>query len=282
MAASRETQSLNRVLVHEGGWSNNPRDPGGPTMKGVTQRVYDAYRKGKGLKTHSVKTITQAELLDIYDRQYWDPIKGDQLPDGVDYVVFDGAVNSGVDRSIRWLQQALQPQYKGAIDGQIGALTFAAIEALGNNDLLIDRICDIRLNFLRHLSTWSTFGKGWTARVAEVRAGGQAWATGAKPEAATPIENASAKALVSDAVQAPATVTGDAGAGAGVGAGGAAVALQTVKDQIAPYTDASHYITYAVVGLSLLGLALVLGGGAWSYYARRRAAKLATAMSVTS
>ncbi|MGX8012752.1 glycosyl hydrolase 108 family protein [Mesorhizobium sp. ORM8.1] len=78
-------------------------------MKGVTHRVYDGYRRGKGLATPPVKDITSDELNDIYDRQYWDAVKDDALPAGIDYVLFDGAVNSGPGRSIMWLQQALRP-----------------------------------------------------------------------------------------------------------------------------------------------------------------------------
>ncbi|TIX97406.1 MAG: N-acetylmuramidase, partial [Mesorhizobium sp.] len=72
MAVSREKESLAKVLVHEGGYVNHRQDPGGPTNKGVTQRVYDAYRKGKGLPMRSVKHITMDEVYEIYDRQYWD------------------------------------------------------------------------------------------------------------------------------------------------------------------------------------------------------------------
>ncbi|TIS04249.1 MAG: N-acetylmuramidase, partial [Mesorhizobium sp.] len=151
MTASREKEALARVLVHEGGYVNHPADPGGPTNKGVTQRIYDAYRKGKGLATRSVKGITSLEVFDIYDRQYWDAVKADQLPAGVDYVVFDGAVNSGPGQSIKWLQGALGPLYKGSIDGVMGVGTLAAVSAVNNYDALIDRICDQRLNFLRHL-----------------------------------------------------------------------------------------------------------------------------------
>ena len=111
MAVSREKESLARVLAHEGGYSNHPNDPGGPTMKG-TQRVYDGFRKGKGLATRSVKSLTTAELNEIYVRQYWDAVQGDTLPAGVDYVVLDGALNSGPGRSIMWLQQALRPAYR--------------------------------------------------------------------------------------------------------------------------------------------------------------------------
>ncbi|WP_246680973.1 glycoside hydrolase family 108 protein [Mesorhizobium sp. B2-4-9] len=159
MAASREKESLAKVLAHEGGYSNNKADPGGPTMKGVTQHVYDGYRRGKGLSTRSVKNITTAELNDIYDKQYWDAVKGDLLPDGVDYVVFDGGVNSGPGRSIMWLQQALRPAYTGPIDGVVGVGTLAALKAVNNNDALIDCICDARMNFLRHLGTFRLSAK---------------------------------------------------------------------------------------------------------------------------
>ncbi|WJI52580.1 glycoside hydrolase family 108 protein [Mesorhizobium sp. C089B] len=188
MAVSREKESLAKVLAHEGGYSNNKKDPGGPTMKGVTQRVYDAYRKGKGQATRSVKSISTDELNEIYDRQYWDAVKGDLLPDGVDYVLFDGAVNSGPGRSIMFLQQALRPVYTGNIDGVMGMGTITALKAINNNDALIDRICDARMNFLRHLGTFAVFGKGWSARVKEVRSIGKAWATGEAPQAANFIE----------------------------------------------------------------------------------------------
>ncbi len=78
MAVSRERASLDKLLVHEGGYVNHPSDPGGPTNKGVTQRVYDSYRKGKGQRPRTVKSITMDEVYEIYDRQYWDAVKGDQ------------------------------------------------------------------------------------------------------------------------------------------------------------------------------------------------------------
>ncbi|WP_245499285.1 glycosyl hydrolase 108 family protein [Mesorhizobium sp. M1A.F.Ca.ET.072.01.1.1] len=112
MTGSREQESLARVLAHEGGYSNHPADPGDATMKGVTQRIYDAYRRSKKLALRSVKSITSQELFEIYDRQYWDTVKGGLLPAGVDYVVFDGAANSGPKQSILWLQRALGPLYR--------------------------------------------------------------------------------------------------------------------------------------------------------------------------
>lgn len=278
MAVSREKESLARVLAHEGGYSNNPKDPGGATMKGVTQRVYDAYRKSKGLSMRSVKGIQTAELNEIYDRQYWDAVKGDQLPAGVDYVVFDGGVNSGPGRSIMWLQQALRPAYKGPIDGVMGVGTLAALQANTNNDALIDRICDTRMSFLRHLGTFPTFGKGWTARVAEVRAIGKAWASGETPMVANFVDDGQAKAMVEDAAAAPSTAPADAAIGAGGGGLGVSGTLQGLQEQLSPLSYASEWITKIVVILALVSALLLFGGAAYRWYANRKAQRLAAAM----
>jgi lysozyme family protein len=278
MAVSRERESLAKVLAHEGGYSNHPADPGGPTNKGVTQRVYDAYRRGKGQAVRSVKSLTTEELNDIYDKQYWDAVKGDLLPDGVDYVVFDGAVNSGPGRSIMWLQQALRPVYTGRIDGVMGMGTIAALKAINNNDALIDRICDARMNFLRHLGTFGTFGRGWTVRVAEVRSIGKAWATGEVPQAASFIAGGQAKALVEDAKAAPSTAPADLATGGGVAGGGLAGTLTELQNQISPLSYSSELIGKVVIVLAFASAVLVIGGLAYRWYVNRKAQHLAAAL----
>lgn len=282
MALSREKESLAKVLAHEGGYSNHAKDPGGPTMKGVTQRVYDAYRKGRGLAVRPVKGITTEELHDIYDRQYWDAVKGDLLPDGVDYVVCDGGVNSGPGRSIMWLQQALRPHYTGNIDGVLGMGTLTALKAVNNHDALIDRICDARMNFLRHLSTFKTFGKGWTARVAEVRSIGKAWATGETPEPATFKEGGQAKAVIEDAKPAPSTAPADAAMGAGTGGLGVSGTLQGLQDQLSPLSYASEWITKIVVILALVSALLLFGGAAYRWWTNRKARHLTEALGAVT
>ena len=171
MVATNFSRSLTRVLVYEGGYSNHPADPGGATMKGVIQRVYDAYRDRKGLQRRSVRQLEESELQEIYKKQYCDAVKGDDLPPGVDLVVFDGAVISGPSQSAKWLQRALGVP----ADGHIGIVTLQAAKTVQNQDGLVDKICDQRLAFLRSLRTFSTFGKGWTRRVADVRSVGKAW-----------------------------------------------------------------------------------------------------------
>jgi lysozyme family protein len=165
MAATNYQKSLAMVLIWEGGYSNHPADPGGATMRGVTQRVYDAFRRSHGVATRSVKMLTQSELEAIYRRQYWDLIKGDQLPEGVDYALFDLAVNSGVGRAVKILQKAVGV----AQDGTLGVVTLDAIKGFKDRKVLIKDICALRLGFLKRLAIWATFGKGWGNRVRSVQ-----------------------------------------------------------------------------------------------------------------
>lgn len=157
--------ALALVLQSEGGYVNNPHDPGGATNKGITQRVYDAYRKFLGQPIGSVKFIGGEEVSSIYRRQYWDAVRGGDLPAGVDYAVFDEAVNSGPVKAITDLQRALGV----AADGQLGLVTLTALRSAGGRTV-INKVCDLRLGFLRKLTTWRYFGAGWTNRVAAVRA----------------------------------------------------------------------------------------------------------------
>ena len=156
-------KALAYVLEHEGGFVHHPKDPGGATNKGVTQAVYDAYRKLRGRGQQSVKFITDAEVTAIYKFQYWDKVQGDHLPAGLDYAVFDFAVNSGVGRASKYLQAVLGV----AQDGVIGAKTLTAVKSTTGT---INALCDRRMAFLRNLGTFLTFGKGWTRRVQGVRA----------------------------------------------------------------------------------------------------------------
>ena len=156
-------KSLVLVLMHEGGWSNHPSDPGGATMRGVIQRVYDAYRDSKELARRSVRYLNEHELREIYRHQYWDKIHGDDLPSGLDYCAFDAAVNSGPGQAAKWLQRALGV----TDDGAIGPITLAAAMQCDIRRIII-RMCAARLRMLRGLRTWSVFGNGWGRRVTNV------------------------------------------------------------------------------------------------------------------
>lgn len=164
MTATTFGRALDLVLVHEGGYSNHPADPGGATNKGITQRVYDGWRARLGQPARSVREIADGEVAAIYKAQYWNVSRCDALPTGLDYAVFDFAVNSGPARAAKFLQRIVGV----AADGQIGEITLAAVRAR-DPKAVAAALCDARLAWLKTLRTWGTFGKGWGRRVAEVR-----------------------------------------------------------------------------------------------------------------
>lgn len=157
-------RALSLVLKHEGGYVDHPRDPGGATNKGITIATYRRYVKKNGTK-EDLKRISDADVAKVYRKHFWDKVRGDDLPSGVDYAVFDFAVNSGPTRAAKYLQRVLGVTQ----DGIIGGETLKAA-AWAKGDFVIDRLCDDRMDFLRSLKTWPTFGKGWTRRVSGVRA----------------------------------------------------------------------------------------------------------------
>ena len=153
---------LANLLKHEGGYVHHPSDPGGITNLGVTKKVWEEFL-GTPVPDSEMQRLTPQLVTPLYKKLYWDKIKGDNLPSGVDYCVFDAAVNSGAGRASRWLQTAVGVEP----DGSLGPKTFAAVEIL-HPKLLISRYCEQRLAFLHRLGTWETFGRGWERRVKEV------------------------------------------------------------------------------------------------------------------
>lgn len=176
------------ILGHEGGYVDHPKDPGGATNMGITHRTLAAWR-GEPVTKQDVKDIGLAEVEAIYRANYWDLVWGDDLPDGLDLVVFDYAVNSGVSRSAKALQKALGV----AQDGVIGVITMRAAADLSGDEVsaAINAVCDQRLAFLKRLKTWPTFGKGWERRVAHTREAALAMR---EKEAVNPVEIEGAQA----------------------------------------------------------------------------------------
>ena len=162
--------ALAAVLHHEGGFVNHPKDPGGMTNLGVTKRVWEEW-VGHDVDEQAMRALTPEIVGPMYKVKYWDKIKGDDLPDGVDYIVFDAAVNSGPGRAAKWLQAAVG----ASVDGAIGAGTLKAVADFPASDL-IHAYQSKRLEFLQNLPTWETFGKGWGRRVAEVSSTAQTFA----------------------------------------------------------------------------------------------------------
>lgn len=160
---------------HEDGYSNHPDDPGGPTNHGVTQAVYDAYRRRRKLPTRDVREISSAEVNDIRLRQYWIPAGGDVLPVGLDYAVFDFCYHSGANRAVKELQRQLATKVSGIkADGIVGEMTLDAVERYGSVESLIAAYCARRMAFLQRLKNWSSFKTGWTRRVVGHKKGVQA------------------------------------------------------------------------------------------------------------
>lgn len=164
MAAQTYDEALRRLFAHEGGYTNHPADPGGPTNFGIT--IYD-YRKYvlPGATAADVRAMKLDEAKSIYRAKYWDSQLCDLLEPGVDYAIFDYGVNSGIGRSGRVLRRLL------GLPDETSEVTQAVVDAANRRpaaELVVD-VCAERLRFLRQLKTWPVFGSGWERRVAEVR-----------------------------------------------------------------------------------------------------------------
>ena len=155
-------KALDAVLHHEGGFVNHPKDPGGMTNLGCTKRVWEEW-VGHPVDEKAMRALTPEDVAPLYKKKYWDAVRGDDLPDGVDYIVFDTAINSGPGRAIKFLQGCVGVD----MDGALGPKTMAAVRAADPKQL-VDDYAKRRLSFLQDLPTWGTFGKGWSRRVAEV------------------------------------------------------------------------------------------------------------------
>ena len=151
------------LLKHEGGYVHHEKDPGGMTNLGVTARVWEEW-VGHPVDEKQMRALTPADVSPLYRKKYWNACRADELVSGVDYCVFDVAVNSGVGRAIKFLQSSV-----GATpDGDFGSITLALIKKTDPAHL-IEVYCAKRLDFLQSLKTFSVFGKGWSRRVAEVK-----------------------------------------------------------------------------------------------------------------
>ncbi len=160
---------LKIVLEHEGGYVDHPKDPGGATNLGITRRVLAEWRgisPWTNLSKQEVRALGLDEAAAIYRARYWDAVAGDQLPRGLDLVIFDFAVNSGPARAIRYLQAALGTKP----DGIVGPATLTAVRDAWQSSgtaKLIGILSARRLGFLKQLNTFPVFGTGWTRRVAD-------------------------------------------------------------------------------------------------------------------
>ena len=150
-------ECLELVLKSEGGWVNNPKDPGGETNLGVTKAVWEEW---VGHPVESLKKLTKDDVAPLYEQRFWRPCYGEVLPRGLDLVVFSMAVNAGPGRSVKLLQSAI-----GCVpDGFIGPTTRSLILA-SNTATLIAKFSEARREYYKSLKTFPIFGKGWLNRV---------------------------------------------------------------------------------------------------------------------
>jgi lysozyme family protein len=151
-------RSLEMLLHHEGGFVNHPKDPGGATNLGVTKAVYENW-VGREVSIEDMKELTHEDVAPIYKKKYWDRLKGDDLPSGLDFAAFDWGVNSGTGRPAKVIQRYVT----AAQDGAIGNKTLGLI-AENNPADIIQYLYQQRQKFYERLKTFETFGRGWTRR----------------------------------------------------------------------------------------------------------------------
>ena len=164
MTAANYPRCLANTLREEGGWSNHPSDPGGPTMRGIIQREYTKYRASKGFPNQSVRYISEAELQEIYAGYYWKPMLGDLWPKGPDQIMFDIAVNSSTGRAPQIIRAAMGNPSGGVVT--LARLATQSCDQVG----IVKRACARRASFYRSLRNFSAFGRGWLRRNARMEA----------------------------------------------------------------------------------------------------------------
>jgi lysozyme family protein len=238
MAAKNFDACLAVTLAHEGGWSDHPADPGGATMKGITIGRFRQYYPN-ATKT-DLRNISDAMLRKIYHDDYWLPVRGEDLPHGVDLATFDFGVNSGPSRGARYLQWVVGTKQ----DGVIGPQTLKAT-ILADGKAVIQKLCARRLSFVQGLKTFRVFGRGWSRRIADVEAKAVAmWlAKGAGLSAAA------RKQLAEEAAKADRKSKQQSTGAGGVGAGGGGVVA---------VGEPNWLLIALLVLLAIAGVALVI------------------------
>jgi len=167
--SNKFSEALEVILHHEGGYVNHPKDPGGETNLGVTKRVYEEFGGEK-----EMKDLTKEDVEPIYKQNYWDRVKGDDLPEGLDLCIFDFAVNAGPGRAAKFIQRLVGT----TVDGGIGPNTLKCIDDYVKESSVaetIEKYQSMRQEYYEGLSTFETFGRGWTRRVDEVTQEATKW-----------------------------------------------------------------------------------------------------------
>lgn len=260
MTASNFDTALRYVLKDEGGNDDDPRDHGGRTSRGITQRVYDSWCTLHGKPKGDVWLASQSDVRSIYHEQYWLPYC-DKLPVGVDYLFFDISVNAGRQRAVITFQKALGVK----VDGMMGTVTIEAINNHQDHMELIRDVSEIRRNWYRSLKQFPIYGRGWLNRTNHCEEGALAMAAGVPKYDKVAAVSGSATNVKPDG---PAVNPETSGSAAG-GLGTITVVLQQLKDMIEPYQHVIKPVMYASLGLTVVMVLYT----AWSFYKKSKIEK---------
>jgi len=253
-------------LKFEGGKDDDPVDPGGRTNQGVIQREFSAWLRRNGKQNRDVFTMTDDERDAIYWQNYGAKVMFDDLPPGVNLVIVDGAINSGVSQSVKWIQRCLGVSATGVM----GNITLQAILNYPDHDDLIAKYIERRNAFLKSLKTFYHFGKGWLSRTSQLKRTGQAWAMGSVGPAVEWTPNMNKKATIVDAKPLVSTAPADATAAGGT----VTTALTTAQQTLQPLQGTSHVVDQILIALLVVGGLATAFGFAYAYWARQHNSEL--------
>lgn len=269
MTASNREACFRHTGAAEGKFSNRNKhdDPGGATMYGVTAVKLGEFRGlGRPATVEEVRALTKREAEEVYEHDFWRPVRGDDLPEGVDLAVFDYGINSGPGKAVRELQRVLGV----SVDGAVGSQTLDALKAADLAKVIND-YQDARLAFMRSLSNWSANKNGWTTRVASIRRAALAMAAGAKPPKPVELPAAATAKAPTTAVAATRTPEGKGAiigtvAATATAAKAVGVPVEKVVDVVVPHAAKDGFVgqmAICLLVLVLVGAALVVGYQVW-------------------
>jgi lysozyme family protein len=248
MAYADLDTAFKAIIGYEGKYTNDPADPGGPTKFGVTLKTLEGWRR-QTLTADDVKALGIDEAKQIFAAQYWDKVDGSNLPAGVDFAVVDMAYNAGAGQAVKILQRCLGVR----VDGVAGAITTKAAND-ADHRLLVINFCEARLKFLKGLSGWPRYGKGWTNRVKDVERKSLALVN--RTPASVAVGTVPMDAMDGHAGDRQTKVLGTtSGQTKLVGAVGLVGSqASSAAESLTPYTDTFAILKYVFIALMVLGI----------------------------
>lgn len=251
--------ALAYVRKDEGGNDDDPRDHGGRTSRGITQREYDAWNRLHQRQTRDVWTATEDEVNAIYREQYWNPYC-DQLPSGLDYCFFDISVNAGRSRAVKTFQKVLGVN----VDGMVGQVTLEAIKNYPDHIELIKKVSNERRRWYQSLAQFPIYGRGWLNRVDHCERGAITLVAGSTYEKPVTQSKKAKDAKPAGPAASPETSTAATG-----GLGTITAILEQLRQSLEPY----QYIIKPVMYLTLALTMAAAGYTVWSFIKARRVQK---------